>query len=182
MSAARFVPASAVAAGDGRIAGYASLFGATDLSGDRVLPGAFLASLARRGTAGIRMLWQHDPARPIGVWTKLTETATGLLAEGRLALDTAGGREAYELIRAGAVDGLSIGFRTKTARRGAADGVKRVLSEIDLWEISVVTFPMQERARLAEARGGAPPMAKASLAERIRVAALQMAARPLPRS
>lgn len=146
MSGGRLAPEPG---GEGRISGYASLFGATDLSGDRVLPGAFLASLRRRGTTGIRMLWQHDPARPIGIWTRLTETATGLFAEGRLALDTAGGREAFELIRAGAVDGLSIGFRTRLARRGS-EGAKRLLAEIDLWEISVVTFPMQERARLAE--------------------------------
>ncbi|KQT55264.1 MULTISPECIES: HK97 family phage prohead protease [unclassified Aureimonas] len=166
----------AVAGVEGRIAGYASLFGAIDLSGDRVLPGAFLASLRRRGTAGIRMLWQHDPARPIGVWTKLTETATGLFAEGRLALDTAGGREAFELIRAGAVDGLSIGFRTKTARRGSA-GAKRLLEEIDLWEISVVTFPMQESARLSETRGGmAAVAAGAALAARIEAAARWLAA------
>ncbi|KQT54915.1 hypothetical protein ASG43_01095 [Aureimonas sp. Leaf454] len=159
------------------MSGYASLFGATDLSGDRILPGAFLASLARRGAAGVRMLWQHDPSRPIGIWTTLTETASGLLAEGRLALETAGGREAYGLIRAGAVDGLSIGFRTRTARRGTGDGVKRVLSEIDLWEISVVTFPMQERARLREARSPAAPSDRPSLADRIRQAASQMAAR-----
>lgn len=174
------VAAAAGAKAEGRIAGYASLFGAIDLSGDRVLPGAFLASLRRRGTAGIRMLWQHDPARPIGVWTTLTETATGLYAAGRLALDTAGGREAFELIRAGAVDGLSIGFRTKTARRGSG-GAKRLLEEIDLWEISVVTFPMQDSARLTETRGGAATLAGAALAARIQAASRWLAT-PSPRA
>ncbi|GGD93800.1 hypothetical protein GCM10011390_10670 [Aureimonas endophytica] len=139
----------------GVIKGYASVFGAVDLSGDEVAPGAFAASLRRRGAAGVRMLWQHDPAGPIGVWTRLVEDRTGLYAEGRLALGTSGGREAHELILAGALDGLSIGFKTRWAERQglSAPGAKRRLVGIDLWEVSVVTFPMQERARLAEWRG-----------------------------
>lgn len=153
------ITATAESGEAGLIRGYASLFGVTDMAGDRVEPGAFRASIAKRGAAGIRMLWQHEPGRPIGVWTAVREDRTGLLVEGRLALSTRSGREAFALIRSGAVDGLSIGFRTKRARRDAA-GAKRRLVEIDLWEVSVVTFPMQERARVLETRciaGATPP-------------------------
>lgn len=139
----------------GFISGYASLFGVTDQMGDAIEPGAFRASVARRGAGGIRMLWQHDPGRPIGVWTAVGEDSVGLFVEGRLALSTEGGREAFALVEAGAVDGLSIGFRTRRARKGGAgEAARRRLTEIDLWEISIVTFPMQERARVLEARRG----------------------------
>ncbi|BDA83687.1 hypothetical protein Sa4125_12290 [Aureimonas sp. SA4125] len=164
----------AASAPAGTIRGYASLFGVVDLVGDRIEPGAFLASLARRGPARIRMLWQHDPARPVGVWTRLREDPTGLLAEGRLALETQGGREAFALIEAGAVDGLSIGFRTKRAVRDrGGGGTRRRLVEIDLWEISVVTFPMQEGARLIDVRAAMP-----GLATRLRAGARRL--RPAP--
>ncbi|SJZ65431.1 HK97 family phage prohead protease [Consotaella salsifontis] len=132
----------------GVVRGYASLFGRTDMAGDRIERGAFLASLARRGAAGVRMLWQHDPAQPIGRWTALREDANGLFVEGRLAMASGRAREVAALIAAKAVDGLSIGFRTRRARRSTGE-TKRVLTEIDLWEISVVTFPMQAEARLS---------------------------------
>lgn len=131
----------------GRLRGYAAIFGDTDLAGDVIEPGAFTASVVTRGAPGIRMLWQHDPARPVGTWTLIREDRTGLYVEGRLALRTQAGHEAAELIAAGALDGLSIGFKTKLARR-AVGPVRRRLVTIDLWEISLVTFPMQERARL----------------------------------
>ena len=101
--------------------------------------GAFAASLMARGASGIRMLWQHDPARPVGRWTSIREDRTGLYVEGVLALDTQAGREAPGLIAAGALDGLSIGFRTKLARRGSG-GARRRLVTVDLWEVSLVTF------------------------------------------
>ncbi|MBO0904914.1 HK97 family phage prohead protease [Jiella sp. MQZ13P-4] len=131
-----------------RFSGYAAIFGATDLAGDRIEPGAFAASLAARRPEAVRMLWQHDPARPIGRWIDIAEDRTGLKVLGEFALDTAGGREAAALAAAGAVDGLSIGFRTKLARRGDG-GTRRRLVTIDLWEVSLVTFPMQERARFS---------------------------------
>ncbi len=136
----------------GFVLGYASLFGRTDLSGDRIRPGAFARSLRERGARGIRMLWQHDPARPIGVWTRLEEDRHGLLAEGRLALDTAQGREAFALLAAGALDGLSIGFRARSARPLRDGAARRLLLDIDLLEISIVTFPMQEAARVHDTR------------------------------
>ncbi len=131
----------------GVIEGYASLFGVVDSGGDIVMPGAFARSLARRGAKGVKMLWQHNAAEPIGVWTSLTEDVKGLKVVGRLDLSVARAREALSLIRGGAVDGLSIGFRAVRVATDKSSGFRR-LSEIDLWEISVVTFPMQTLARI----------------------------------
>lgn len=100
-------------AGDaGEIAGYASVFGGTDAFGDRIAPGAFSRSLAEHRAAGTRplMLWQHDATKPVGVWTSLAEDERGLKVVGRLTLDSTGGRDAYALLKDGAVGGLSIGF------------------------------------------------------------------------
>ena len=131
----------------GEFSGYASLFNVRDEGGDIIAPGAFAASLARRGPRGVRMLWQHDAARPIGRWLELREDARGLFVRGRLALDTHAGREAAALLRAGALDGLSIGFRTLRAARDRARKA-RVVRRLDLWEISLVTFPMLPGARV----------------------------------
>jgi len=146
--------------GDGRFAGYASVFHREDMAGDIVLPGAFADSLKRRGAAGIKLLFQHDANQPIGVWTTLREDARGLYVEGRLMTEVAKAREVQALMRAGALDGLSIGFRTVKGRRDRAGGVRR-LEEIDLWEISVVTFPLLPEARVATMKfqcfaGGTP--------------------------
>lgn len=137
---------------DGSFEGYASLFGREDLSRDIVERGAFRQSLKARGTTGVKMLFQHDAAQPIGVWDRLYEDARGLFARGlfargRLMTNVARAREVHALMRAGAVDGLSIGFRPVTARTDRRSGVRRLL-RIDLWEISVVTFPMQPDARV----------------------------------
>ena len=137
---------------DGTFSGYASLFGETDLNRDVVEPGAFRKSIARRGTAGVRMLFQHDPAAPIGVWETIREDARGLFVRGRLMTEVAKGREVLALMRAGAIDGLSIGFRTVRGRTDAKTGMRRLL-EVDLWEISVVTFPMLPAARVSAVKG-----------------------------
>jgi HK97 family phage prohead protease len=102
------------------------------------------------------MLWQHDPAQPIGVWDEVREDDRGLHVRGRILADVARGREAAALVRAGAIDGLSIGYRTL---RAAKDGQgKRRLLELDLWEVSLVTFPMLRSARLsAKGRRRAAP-------------------------
>jgi HK97 family phage prohead protease len=136
---------------DGTFAGYASLFGQADLGRDMVLPGAFRASLARRSAAGVKMLFQHDPAEPIGVWLDIREDASGLYVMGRLATEVARARDILSLMRAGALDGLSIGFRTVRGRTDAKTGV-RSLIEVDLWEISIVTFPMLPGARVASVK------------------------------
>ena len=137
---------------DGSFHGYASLFGETDLNRDLVLPGAFLKSIGKRGAAGIRMLFQHDPAAPIGVWREIREDSRGLFVSGRLMTEVAKAREVLALMRAGAIDGLSIGFRTVRGRTDAKSGVRSLL-EIDLWEVSVVTFPMLPAARVSMVKG-----------------------------
>ena len=141
-------PGEMLAAPGGIFSGYASLFGAPDLARDVVERGAFAKAIARRGAAGIRMLFQHDPKEPIGVWTTIREDARGLKVEGRLAEGVARAREVAALIAEGALDGLSIGFRTVRARADPASGLRRIV-EADLWEISVVTFPMLPGARIA---------------------------------
>ena len=130
------------------IKGYASLFGQTDQGGDVVERGAYAASLKRMAEAGgrVRMLWQHDQGQPIGVWDEVTEDETGLRVKGRLLSEVAKGREAAALMVAGAVDGLSIGYRTIRAEKLAEGG--RKLIELELWEVSLVTFPMLPAAKV----------------------------------
>ncbi len=136
---------------DGTFAGYASLFHTEDLGHDIVLPGAFHDSLAKRGAAGVKLLYQHNPAEPIGIWDSLKEDARGLYARGRLMLAVARAREVLALMRAGALDGLSIGFRTVVGHRDKSSGIRR-LARIDLWEISIVTFPLLPEARVAHVK------------------------------
>ena len=130
------------------ISGYASLFGAEDQGGDVVQSGAYGASLTRLSGAGgnVKMLWQHDPSVPIGVWDEVREDAKGLFVRGRLLLDVQAGREALALLRAGAIDGLSIGYRTVRSERSGSG--QRLLQEVELWEVSLVTFPMLPQARV----------------------------------
>lgn len=132
---------------DGAFSGYASIFGKVDLGRDIVMPGAFAESLAKRGVNGIKLLFQHDPNEPIGVWETIREDGKGLWVKGRLMTEVARAREVLSLMRAGALDGLSIGFRTVEGRKDPTSGVRR-LHKIDLWEISVVTFPMLPEARV----------------------------------
>lgn len=132
----------------GVFAGYASLFNQVDGGGDMILPGAFSASLARRGAENIRMLFQHDPAQPIGTWLDIKQDRRGLFVRGRLSLDVQRSAELAGLLRDGAIDGLSIGFKTIRARRDRKTGIRK-LQTIDLWEISIVTFPMLASARIS---------------------------------
>lgn len=132
---------------DGSFSGYASLFDTVDMGRDAVARGAFAKSLRNRGAHSVRMLFQHDPNQPIGRWLELREDARGLFVRGRLTRGVARADEVLRLMRAGALDGLSIGFRTVRARKDAASGVRRIV-EADLWEISVVTFPMLPGARV----------------------------------
>lgn len=143
-------PEAGLTVTDGHVvAGYASLFGVKDQGGDVVRKGAYAASLKRLAAGGgrVKMLWQHDPAQPIGVWDEVREDATGLWVKGRILTDVAKGREAVALLAAGAIDGLSIGYRTVKAERDAK-GVRQ-LSELELWEVSLVTFPMLPEARVS---------------------------------
>ena len=127
----------------GTIEGYGSIFGVTDNGGDIVEAGAFSESL--RSGRKVKMLWQHDSNDVIGVWDEVAEDGNGLRVKGRLLTTIEDGKNAYELVKAGAIDGLSIGYRTiKSMDRNGA----RVIMQAELWEVSLVTFPMNELARV----------------------------------
>jgi hypothetical protein len=126
------------------IEGHASLFGVADLSGDVVHRGAFAEALRTRSS--VPMLFQHDPDEPVGVWTLVREDARGLHVRGEILATGPRGRTVAGLVQRGAVDGLSIGFRTRHSAARRPRG--RDLFDIDLWEVSIVTFPMLPQARL----------------------------------
>ena len=138
-----------------KIEGYASYFGMADQGNDIVQKGAYARGLKRLADKGgrVKMLWQHDPSMPIGIWDEVREDDRGLFVKGRILTDVEKGREAAALIAAGAIDGLSIGYRTVTAEKDAKG--RRLLSELELWEVSLVTFPMLPEARVG-AKGDTP--------------------------
>ena len=144
------------------ISGYASLFETPDQGGDIVQKGAYQASLAKLSKDGrqVKMLWQHDPGQPIGLWEDVREDARGLWVKGRLLDSVARGREAAALIAAGALDGLSIGYRTRKATKNTKG--QRLLQELELWEVSLVTFPMLPSARLTAKDDGLQPLRDAA--------------------
>ncbi len=144
---------------DGTVEGYASLFGEIDAARDVVMPGAFSRTLKSRGIRRVPMLFQHDPAEPVGVWLELIEDFRGLRARGKLIPEVARARELFALVRSGAVDGLSIGFRTVRGRLDPATRVRKII-DLDLWEISIVTFPLLSGARVRAVKGSAssPPL------------------------
>lgn len=133
---------------DGVFEGYASVFGVVDQGMDVVERGAFRKSL---GSRKVKMLWQHDMAQPIGVWDEIYEDERGLFVRGRLLKEVAKGREAMALLRAGAIDSMSIGYRTMEAVP-EGDGRVRKLTEVDLFEISLVTFPMLPDAKVTNVK------------------------------
>ena len=132
---------------EGTFEGYGSIFNNVDSYGEKVAPGAFGESLARHQREGTKplMLWQHNSDEPIGVWENLAEDGKGLKGTGRFVLETARGREAHALLKAGAIRGLSIGYRELEAE---PDGNNRILKKLDLMEISVVSFPANRRANV----------------------------------
>ncbi|MFC5385346.1 HK97 family phage prohead protease [Aquamicrobium segne] len=136
---------------DGHFCGYASLFGIVDLGKDVVEPGAFSRSLRQRKISGIRMLYQHNAEQPIGIWTEIREDRRGLFVRGQLTPGVQRATEVLALLRSGALDGLSIGFKAQRTRRNVTRGIRHII-EADLWEISVVTFPMQPAARIASVK------------------------------
>jgi HK97 family phage prohead protease len=139
------------ATGDaGTFTGYGSVFNITDKGGDIVAPGAFAETLAAAKNAGRlpALLWQHRQAEPIGVYTSMEEDNIGLKVEGKLALKTARGAEAYELMKMGAISGLSIGYRVRDDSWDRVTGV-RTIKKADLVELSLVTIPMNDAARVS---------------------------------
>ncbi len=137
----------------GSFVGMGSVFGNIDQGDDVVLPGAFANSLQMCSKSGRMpaMLWQHRPGEPIGAWQSMTETPKGLEVTGRLAMKTQRGAETYELMKMGALSGLSIGGRTKDFDYNAKSGI-RTIKAFDLFEVSPVTFPMNDLARVASVK------------------------------
>lgn len=155
----------------GTFTGYASVWNEPDSFGDTIKSGAFARSIReRKATGGPAMFWNHDPDKPIGVWAVLEEDTRGLKVSGQLVTETTQGREAHLLLKAGAVNGLSIGFRARKAERGPNGG--RVLTDIDLVEISLVTLPAASKARVTSIRRAASPDATATFVQAVRRAAL----------
>lgn len=150
METKRFNVAAEIKAVDdsGVIEGYGSVFGNLDSYSDIVAPGAFAKSLEEAKASGRMpaMLWQHNPDEPIGVWVEMREDDRGLFVKGKLA-ETQRGKEARELIKLGALTGLSIGYTTRTYQVDREND-SRVLTDVQLWEVSPVTFPANSEARI----------------------------------
>lgn len=136
----------------GSFTGHAAIFDERNSFNEIVKRGAFTRTLAEHRTRNIRppMLWSHRTDEIIGVWTDIREDATGLAVTGKLVTETAKGREAHALLKAGALNGLSIGFRARTSERGS-NGL-RILTDIDLVEISLVALPSAGNARIKQVR------------------------------
>tara|TARA_R100001198_G_C5238951_1_gene216301 strand:- start:839 stop:1495 length:657 start_codon:yes stop_codon:yes gene_type:complete len=125
---------------EGQIEGYGAVFGNRDSYGDVIVKGAFAETLKGRKP---KMLWQHNMMDPIGSWDDYLEDERGLYMKGRIAIKSTKGRDAYELVKAGAIDGLSIGYVTKDYEM---EGGARLLKEVDLFETSLVTMPANAAA------------------------------------
>ncbi len=153
---------------DGAVEGYGSVFDELDDYNDVIAKGAFLASLKEHKASGTMpaMLWQHDMREPIGVWTEMTEDSHGLRVKGQLVLESARGKEAHALLKAGALNGLSIGFMPKVWKYDMETDV-RTLTEVDLWEVSLVTFPANGAARVTNVKASADEVGAPKDAERI---------------
>lgn len=135
----------------GEFEGYAALFGLPDKGFDVINGGAFADSLISRPAAKVRMLWQHDTREVIGRWAEAKEDGKGLFVRGKLNLNVQRGREAYELLKDDSIDGLSIGYRSVADEIDRAMGVRRLI-KVDLFEISVCTFPMMPDANISRVK------------------------------
>lgn len=154
----------------GTFVGYASVWNEPDSYGDTIKKGAFTKTLREtKSTGGPAMLWDHNSSQPIGVWTSLVEDDRGLRVEGRLVTKSAKGADAYELLKDGAIRGLSIGFRAKKSERGPNGG--RILTDIELVEISLVTMPAASKARVTSIKNSAGAPGVAAFVEAARRAA-----------
>ena len=152
---------------DGTVEGYGSVFGVRDNYDDVIAKGAFVQSLKDHKAAGTMpaMLWQHSADHPIGIWTEMVEDDKGLRIKGQLAMETVKGKEAHALLKLGAINGLSIGFMSKQWVYDR-DTEVRTLTEIDLWEVSLVTFPANEKARITNVKASPDEVTTPKDAER----------------
>lgn len=134
----------------GAFEGYGSVFNVKDSYDDIVVKGAFVDSLAVHSAKGSMpaLLWQHNSDEPVGVYVEMREDDTGLFVKGQLALKTQRGAEAYELLKMKAISGMSIGYVTREDSYDRVTGVN-TLKKLDLWEVSLVTFPANTEARVS---------------------------------
>jgi HK97 family phage prohead protease len=141
------------AQGDGTFTGYGAVIGNVDQGGDIIRSGAFTDTLSAYKSKGKmpRMLWQHDTGKPIGVWSEMKEDSHGLYVEGKLTKGVQQADEAYALLKDGAIDGLSIGYSTVDAEYDADLGV-RSLKKLNLYEVSLVTVPMNDAANVTSVK------------------------------
>lgn len=142
------------ASSDGSFAGYASVFGVVDSQNDVIMQGAFARTLRKR-KGEIKLLWQHRADKPIGVFTQIREDTRGLYVEGRILLDLQHGGEAYSLLKNGAINGLSIGYTVVDADYNGENNI-RLITDLDLWEISLVTFPANAEAVVISVKNKKP--------------------------
>lgn len=140
------------ATAEGVVEGYGATFNGVDSYGDTIQPGAF--SEAIKGALPL-MLWQHQQAAPIGRWTELREDSRGLFVRGQLNMQTTAGREAYAHLREQDISGLSIGYRIPPGGVESRGDV-RLLKSIDLREISIVSMPADDRARVTAVKAQRP--------------------------
>lgn len=133
----------------GRFEGYGSVFGNVDSYGDIVVKGAFTDFLQNNAAKNVKLLWQHDSAQPIGTYDQIYEDEKGLYVKGNLLVnDVAKAREAYALLKSGAISGLSIGYSINHDGVRIGDDGYNYLTDLKLWEISVVTFPANNAAQV----------------------------------
>lgn len=139
----------------GTFEGYGAVFGNVDFGGDIIMPGAFAKSIQQIKESGrlLPALWQHNTDQPIGVYPELAEDDYGLKFKGKLTLPVRRAAEAHALMKDGALSGMSIGYGVKEFEYDADTGV-RTLRELDLYEISPVTFPMNDEARVSGVKRG----------------------------
>lgn len=151
----------------GAFCGYGSVFDVVDGGDDVVAPGAFKASLDEYAAKNRlpALLWQHDRGQPIGAYQSMKEDSVGLYLEGKLALKTQKGAEALELMQMGAISGLSIGFMSRDDAYDQKTGV-RTIKQADLWEVSLVTFPMNDAARVTSVKAAIDEITDFKSAER----------------
>lgn len=138
----------------GQFQGYASVFGVVDSDGDVIMPGAFRKTIEEHQSRGTmpKMLWQHDFREIVGVFTEMSEDERGLMVKGYFVMDVQKGREAYALMKAGALDSMSVGFNIVDAGPSESRSMGRVIQEVDLWEISLVTWGANPDAKVTNVK------------------------------
>lgn len=146
------------------VEGFGSVFNNVDHGNDIVMPGAFAKSLKR--IKSLPMLWQHNTGQPIGVWTEFEETEKGLRVKGAIS-DTVMGRDAHTLAKDGAVTGMSIGYFTKKYEMDKDKGTRKLI-DIELYEVSLVTFPMNDKAKITRVKANGEPWTEREFEEYLR--------------